>query len=464
MTTHNFAMKYSIYLYLFALSLFGLIGCGSGNSDPDPVIQGEITVDSEIDSTGDYSGIELLVARTTVTGTRDTLFYSVTDSTGMHEGQASIESSGLYPLYVSRNNQPLGIFNLVLAKGDTVSINGMLPNISETATIESHENEIYEKYDRLQRNYQRVVNYINSQGMSRDSVEAEIMKWSDLFWDLHQANPNTFAGERAAAFSASILEGWDDERMLARTDTILSRYNTVPADLRFQLTAFYANRDSLERSVSFLNMVEERMPNADQKLPVRQELIKLLFDSSRTDRATELLTEFKQSYSSDTLAMQWADRMETDIATLAPGKPFPGFSFRDREGQVISSDSLTLAGTPFMIEFTRLESPLYQQQYDRVIAIQQVYSNYGLEIITVPIGASDVVFDAFFEERANLWTFADSDSFTTEELQGRYNLYRLPTRFLVNGQGQIVQRFVGTEFNSIIQGLQKTLTQQQTES
>jgi len=462
MPDQNSNMKFSVFLIVCILSVTGLVGCGSDDAETDPLIQGKITVDPELDPSGDYSGIELLIAQTPAGGERDTLFYSVTDSTGSHFGVADIEDSGLYPLFISRNNQPLGIFSVVLARGDTVTINGQLPNLNETATIESFENDIYEKYDRVQRSFQRVVNFINTRGMSTDSVEAEIKKWSDLFWDLHQTNPNTFAGERSASVSASILEGWDNDRMLARTDTIIARYNTIPADLRSQLTAFYAERDSLERSIAFLNMVEDRMQSAEQKLQIRQEKIKLLFDSSRTDRATELLANFKQIYSGNTSAVQWADRTEIDITTLASGKPFPGFAFIDREGEAIRSDSLK--GTPFMIEFTRLDNPLYQQQYDRVIAIQQIYSTFGLEVITVPIGASDVMFDAFFEERARVWTFADPDSFYADELIVKYNLTSYPTRFLINAEGNIVQRYVGTEFNTIVQGLQKTLTQQQTES
>ena len=462
MTTMNHSMKSALFLVISVLSVFGLMGCSSAESESDPIIQGTITVDSDLDPSGDYSGIELLVAQTSAEGVRDTVFYSVTDSTGNYYGTAEIDDSGLYPLFISRNSQPLGIFNLVLARGDTVFFNGQLPDIRETASVESHENDVFEKYDRVQRSFQRVVNFVNSRGMSTDSIEAEIMKWSDLFWELHQANPNTFAGERAAAAAASILEGWDNDRMLALTDSIVSRYNKVPAGLRTQLTAFYANRDSLERSVAFLESVEDRMASAEEKLPVRQEKIKLLYDSSRTDRASELLSEFRRTYSSNEQALEWAERMNVDITTLAPGKPFPAFSFSDREGQTVSSDSL--AGTPYMIEFTRLENPLYQQQYDRVVAIQQIYNTYGLEVVTVPFGASDVLFDAFFEERANQWTFADPASIYPDEVIVKYNLTRLPTRFLVNAEGNIVQRFVGTEFDSIIQGLQKTLTQQQTES
>lgn len=448
--------------FLLLAAAVGLAGCSSDQTKEDPIIEGQITVDSDLDSSGDYSGIELLVAERSMEGQRDTLFYSVTDTTGQHYGVATIDEKGLYPLFVYRNNQPLGIFNVVLAHGDTVRFNGQLPNLTETVTIESHENEVFEMYERVQQNFQRVVNYVNSRGMSTDSVETEIMKWSTLFWELHQDYPDTYAGERAAATSASILQGWDNDLMLARTDSILARYNSVPSGLRSQLTAFYAERDSLEQSLAFLNRVEDRLGSNDQKLPVRQEKIKLLFDSSKTDRAGELLEDFKQTYAGNQTAQQWAERTDYDITTLAAGKPFPDFSFQDSDGQTVSSE--TLQGTAFMIEFTRLDNPLYQQQYDRVLAIHQVYRNFGLEIITIPIGASDVVFNAFFEERAKYWDFIGPNSFNTDELIEKYNLNRLPTRFLVNDQGNIVQRYVGTEFDRIVQGLQKTLTQQQTES
>lgn len=462
MAVENQRMKHQLAVLLLLIAAVGLAGCGSDQSEEDPIIRGQITVDSELDSSGDYSGIELMVAETSIEGQRDTLFHSVTDSTGDYLGVASIDERGLYPLFVSRNNQPLGIFNIVLADGDTVTFDGQLPNINETATIESHENNVYETFERVQRNFQRVVNYVNSRDMSPDSVETEILKWSDLFWDLYQENPDTFAGERAAVASASILQDWDNELMLARTDSILARYNSLPGGLRSQLTAFYAERDSLEQSLAFLNRIENRLSDNDQKLPVRQEKIKLLYDSSRTDRAGELLADFKQTYAGNQMAEEWADRTNYDITTLASGKPFPDFSFQDSEGQTVSSESMK--GTAFMIEFTRLDNPLYQQQYDRVLAIHQVYSNFGLEIITVPIGATDVVFNAFFEERAKYWDFIDQESFYVDELTLKYNLNRLPTRFLVNDQGNIVQRYVGTEFDRIVQGLQKTLTQQQTES
>lgn len=462
MTNQKQWVKFLLPLTVLLILLWSMTGCSSDQTNRGPVIEGQITVDSTIDPTGDYSGIELLVYFPVAEGRQDTLFHAITDSTGQYSGTAQIDERGLYPVIVSRNAQTLGLVNIVLAEGDTVIFNAQLPNINETGTIQSKENDVYEQFDRLQRNFNRVVNYVNVRGMSTDSVETEILKWSDLFWNLYQAHPDTHAGEQSAATSVSILEDWDNELMLARTDSVLARYNRVPRGLRNQLTLYYAENDSLERSVAFLNQLEEREQHNERKRTIQQEKISLLFDSARTDRAEELLRNFRQTYSGSNMAMEWADRMNYDLTTLAAGKPFPEFSFEDTEDRELSKESLS--GTPFMIEFTRLDAPLYQEQYDRAVAIHQIYRNFGLKIVTVPIGASDVVFDAFFEERARFWNFAKPGSFNPEELIERYNLDRLPTRFLVNDQGLIIQRYVGTEFDGIVQGLQKTITQQQTES
>lgn len=461
MTDQKQWAKSLLSISLLMILSWSLTGCSSDQNNRGPVIEGQITVDSNIDPSGDYSGIEILVSFPMAEGQQDTLYHAVTDSTGQYSGSAQIENRGLYPVIVSRNAQTLGLVNIVLAEGDTVTFNAQLPNINETGTIQSKENDVYEQFDRLQRNFNRVVNYVNVRGMSTDSVETEILKWSDLFWTLYQEHPDSHAGEQSAATSVSILEDWDNELMLARTDSILARYNRVPRGLRNQLTLYYAEKDSLESSVSFLNQLEEREQQNERKRTIQQERISLLYDSARTDRAEELLRDFRQTYTGNNMAMEWADRMNYDLTTLAAGKSFPDFLFEDTEDRELSKESLS--GTPFMIEFTRLDAPLYQEQYDRAIAIHQIYRNFGLKIVTVPIGASDVVFDAFFEERARFWNFAKPGSFNPEELIERYNLDRLPTRFLVNDQGIIIQRYVGTEFDGIVQGLQKTITQQQTE-
>ncbi|CAN5279808.1 hypothetical protein BH23BAC3_BH23BAC3_06090 [soil metagenome] len=450
------------YALISAILINGFLiaSCSTEPEITGPVIEGQITVDPDLDSSMDYSGIELLIAYSGVDGvSRDTLFHSVTDSTGWFSGIASIEERGIYPVLVSRNNNHFGLINLVLANDDTVRLNAQLPDINETIAIQSFEHDAYERFERLQRNFNRVVSYINNVGMSQDSVETEIYKWSDLFWVFYNRSENTLAGEQSAATSISILEGWDNDLMLARTDSLLDQKNTLPADLRYQLTHHFAETEGLDRTIAFLDQLDGRLDRKEDKLTIRRDKIELLFDSSRTDNAQLLLEDFKQTYSDNESAMVWAENMTYDLATLAPGNPFPEFSFADTEGEEVSSQ--TLENSPYLIEITGFDNPLYQEQYDQMVVIHQIYSNHGLNIVTIPLATSPVALESFFDDRIKLWSVIDPGSFDADELIDNYNIQHLPTRFLVNDQGTIIRRYVGAEFSTIVQGLQNIITQQQ---
>lgn len=451
--------------FLVAAVVFGflIVSCSSEPERIGTVIEGQITVDPEIDSSLNYSGIELLIAFRGVDGSpQDTPFHSVTDSTGSHYGTAYIEEKGIYPVLVSRNNNRIGLINLVIAQGDTIRLNAELPNLNETIAIQSVEHDAYERFERLQRNFNRVVTYINNVGMSQDSVETEILKWSDLFWDFHNQSETTFAGELSASTSISLLEGWDNELMLARTDSLLDKTNRLPTDLRVQLTRYFAETEGLDRSIQFLDQLDGRLVNRDHQLPIRRDKIRLLYDSSRSNNAELLLEDFKRTYSDNKSAMEWAENMTYDLVTLAPGRPFPEFSFTDTDGETISNE--TLENSPYLIEITRFDNAVYQEQYDQAVVINQIYGSHGLKMITIPLSTSDVALNAFFDERPKLWPVIDPGSFNADELIEKYNVQRLPTRFLVNDQGIIIRRYIGAEFNNIIQGLQNILTQEQIES
>lgn len=460
MKRHHLKLQFTFLIASLWL-LVSFTGCSSEPETAGTIMEGTINVDPELDSSGDYSGIELLSTEGEFEESIDTLFYALTDTSGHYRAEVDVQENSLYPVVLSRNGNRIGIINLVFARGDTIRFDAELPAVNETAVIQSRENDAYAQYERVQRSFNRVVNYVNSRGMSSDSLEAEILKWSDLYWDLYNKNPETLAGERSAATSVSILQDWDNETMLSRTDSLLARYDRLPGGLRSQLTQFYADRDSLERSLVFLDDLSERSTDLNIKLPIYRHKIELLFDSARTDQAQQLLQEFRETYSNSNTAMEWADRMRFDIEHLAPGNPIPEFELTDTEGQTVSSESLE--GTPYMIEFTRLDSPLYLQQYDRVVAIHQIYRNFGLNIITVPVHTSETIFWAFFEERNMFWNVVEPESFSSEEFIETYNLQQLPTRFLVDNKGSISKRYTGTEFDRVVQGLQQILTQDPTD-
>jgi len=443
-------------LLLFAAILS--VGCSSSDNDlQEAHISGQITVDEELDSSGDNSGIELIVSFQRADEPRDTLFFARTDEDGYFSGTAQFERRDVYPVVVTRNRNAFGILNVVFADGDSVSINAKLPDVNDTAEISSKENDVLRTFQRVERNFNRVAQYINIGAVSEDSVTIELQNWSNIYWQIYEENPGTLASDLAGNMSVSILSGWNDSLMVERAESLIGAKNRLRSNGRSVMLDYYAETEGLDRAVSFLNRIETLSDNQDDKMTIKMDLIELLYDSSRTAEATEELNQFKETYSDVTLAMEWAENIGYDIEFLAPGSPFPDFTFETINEDSVSSDGMS--GSPYIIEFTRLDNRLYQQQFDRTVAIYQIYSNFGLDIITVPIAANQIAVEAFFSERDLYWYFVQPNSFDTDDLVERFNINRVPTRFLVDSDGTIIRRYIGDEFQEVVRGLQNITSQ-----
>lgn len=416
-------------------------------------LSGRITVDESLDNSGDYSGIELLVSYGQGEGeTRDTLFYAETDRDGYFSGTATYETREIYPVFISRNQNTFGILNMVFADGDSIHIQAQLPNVNQTAEITSHENDLLQTFQRVERNFNRVAQYINAGAMSEDSVKIELKNWSDIYWQMHEENTGTFVSQLAGNMSVSLLRGWNDSLMIERAEKLIGPRNRLRSPGRTVMVDYYAEEEGLDRAISFLNRLENLSNGKNDIMAVQMDKIELLYDSSRTAEASEQLSRFRRMFEDNSLAMEWAENIGYDIEFLAPGSPFPDFSFVTVTGDSVTSRSM--AGTPYLIEFTRFDNSLYQRQFDRTVAIYQIYNNFGLDIITVPVATGRVMVQAFLDEREMPWKLVEPNSFDTDGLVERFNINRVPTRFLVNDRGEIIRRYVGEEFQEVVRGLQ----------
>jgi len=455
----NSQIKY--FLIITIILLF--CSCASEPPVNETLIEGQLTVDPEIDETGNFSNFNLLIALRDTSGAfRDTIYHSITDQDGYFSGIARFEQKNLYPLVISRNNNTLGVVNIVLADGDTVRIQAEFPEFKETVNIRSKENNILETMDRVDRNFNRVMRFIAAGAVSEDSVEIELQKWSDIYWDIYSDHTGTYAADQALSRSASILEGWNDSLMIDRINKVMTRGETLPVTIRRLGTNYYANRYGVDKAVSYLDSLAAHSTDKNRKMTIESEMIKLLYDSANVQLASQKLKNFQNTYTDQQSGKQWADRIAYDIEHFSPGDRIPSFEFTTTEDEIIDHESL--AGKPFLIEITRLDDPLYQDQYDRMFVISQLYQGFGLEVITIPLGSSEVTVNAFFEERAKQWPFVKPGSFDVEDLTKRFNIYSLPVRFLVNDRGELIRKYTGTEFDQIITGLQKIRTNQEEDS
>ncbi len=443
----------------FLLLIFLLASCSQEPEEHrySSIVRGQITVDDSLDQSGDYSGIELVASIRTAENENDTLLHAVTDKDGSFSATATFPQKDIYPILISRNENTFGVINTVLAEGDTVNIQAQLPNVNETLELSSNEHEVIEIFERIERNFNRVAQFINAGALSADSVDIELKKWSDIYWDIFEKYTGSYGAKLAGETSINILRGLNDSLMVERKEELLQTYDRLLPQTRSTLLQYYAETNGLERALTFLDELKSRASQQMDKIDLEMVRIELLYDSSKTDQANQILGNFKETYSDHEIAMQWADDISYDLEFLAPGYPFPELSFLLTNGDSLHTRELT--GTPFLIEITRLDNALYQQQFERTIAIYQIYRNYGLEIITVPLGATDVMLNAFFEERSQLWKVVQPNSFDSDQLIELLNLSRVPTRFLVDGDGTIIRRYVGGEYDEIVRGLQQITTE-----
>lgn len=443
----------AFYLICLLLPAFIYTGCSEKPSVPSAVIEGLITVADSLDPSKDYAGIGVTITKKdSANAEADTLFHEVTDKSGTFSGVAEFPRRNRYPAVISRNGRNLGQIGVILADKDTVTIKGELPNIQNAFSIQSREHDALDTYQRLERNFQRVIAFAQTGALQGDSLRSELVKWSNLFWEVYGKHKGTLASELAASESVRLLQGWDNEAMMKRIRLIQD--NDALAALAATYGKDYlSGSQGLEYTLKYLDSLQTMTQKEDVSMRIGMERIKLLYDSARVEEAKLELNTFQEKYQQRD-ARVWADAISYDLNYLSPGDSIPSFSFTDN-GKVISRDSML--GTPYILEISTLANALYQEQYDRTVVIHSLYKTYGLQIVTLPLDNSQITINAFFEERVKPWPVASANAYDREELLNRFNVQVVPTRFLVDREGKIVRKYVGREYKDIIQGIQ-TLT------
>ncbi|MGD8426810.1 MAG: TlpA disulfide reductase family protein [Balneolaceae bacterium] len=448
-------MKRNQFLIVVLIAA-AFLGCSSQMNRKAARIEGQVTVADSVDATHNFSGIELtIIKKDSSNADADTLFNATTDSSGSFSGRAFFDSKGQYPLIVSRHDKNLGRVGVLLADNDTLKITGQLPDIEQTISISSREHDAMQVYQRVDRTFQRVAQFANAGRLKGDSLQHELKKISDLFWEVHNEKDGTIASELAARRSIQLLQGWNNKLMMGRIRKIQN--NDQLSDLGATYGKNYiASTRGLSPALSYLDTLANITEDPDKKMRIDMEHIKLLYDSARVDAAKEKLKTFKEQFPDNKTAEKWAESISYDLNYLSPGDAIPDFEFTDN-GETISRDSLM--GTPYILEITMLSNPLYQEQFDRTVVIHSLYKNYGLQVITIPLDRSQVTINAFFDERVKPWPVADAKAFDRKKLLDKFNIHLIPTRFLIDKKGNIVRKYVGKEYQDVIQGIQTIIKQ-----
>lgn len=436
------------------LTGFMVWGCSSESEQKKAHVSANFTVADSIDATKDFSGIGLtIIHRDSANADADTLFHASTDSSGTFSGIVQFENKGQYPLLISRNETNLGRAGIILADGDSLHITGQLPNLRSTVEIKSREHNAMKKYQRLNRHYQRLAQFARAGQVTGDTLQQELLKWGDIYWEVYEDEKGTIASELSARKAIGVLQGLDNQKMMKRIRSVQDIDALSDLGATFGKN-YIAESQGLNPALAYLDSLANNTEANEKRMRINMEQIKLLYDSARVKVAKDELQAFKKQYPDNESAKPWVESISYDLSYLSPGDSIPEFQFKEN-GKTISRDSLL--GKPYILEVTRLANPLYQNQFDRTVVIHSIYKNFGLQVVTLPLDESQITINGFFEERVKAWPVADAQAFDREQLLETFNIRLIPTRFLVDSQGNIIRKYVGNEYEDVIQGIQKII-------
>ncbi|MCH8556175.1 MAG: redoxin domain-containing protein [Balneolia bacterium] len=445
-------MKSISTLISFCVLLLGVSFLTNGEAQAQSSsaeISGMITVDHTLDSTGDYSGIGVAIVHFDQFNSQlDTLFYAVTDVNGMFSGTASFRERNEYVISITRNQRLISTSTVVLADGDAVEMRGEIPGFSETFRAESVENSAVNDFRRVERNFGRVVDFINAgyTEVSQDTIPILMRTWSDLFWSIQDTHPNTLAAETGTLRSIEVIQGWDDELVLQRARQGLREMSEFKADRATIAADAITRLNGVDRGIAFIDSIRTLDISEDDHILLEMRKIELLTEHDDNERALRYLNDFRLKYADDRTLNQWSEIYLYDIQNLAKGMPMPEFELLlQDERRVTNSD---FEGKYLLLEVANLASGRYITEHTLLSFLYEDI-NDEVQFLTVPTTESPVTIQAFYEERPTPWPVAKSRQVHSAGLMDLLNVVVQPTRVLVAPDGTIIRKYSGTDLSVI---------------
>lgn len=415
---------------------------------------GQFSIADSLDDSGDFSQIKFQILFPD-TASVDTLLTAVTDIQGRFAEDIQFPKLGRYITQVRRYGNLIASSSILLGHGDTVRISAELPGYNKTVSVDSKEEAVLKIYNRVQRGFNRIFAYVRAGQIPADTLPDVTMKWSELYWELYQQEKPHYGAKLAAAESARLLSIANDSLMLTRLaelskEAMLVRANSV---LGKQAISKYYGLDS---ALNYLYSLEKVTNDQLDRAYLIQEQVDLLADSLQHGRALKLLNQRSGEFARIKEFRQWAADLEKDFIAFTPGTLLPSIELSVEGKPFTLSEKL---GKITLVEIAGLANSMYQNQLATVQGWHLVYKRFGFEVITLPLDESQVAINAFFDERGRNWTVADAGTVKNNDLLEKWNIYQVPTRFLIDEQGLIIGKYVGDKMDVLFNALNNHLQQ-----
>jgi peroxiredoxin len=449
-------------MMMAALLASGLPGMLQAQSDMpySTEISGMISVDSSLDSTGDYSGIGVNIVYFNSEANRvDTLYTATTNRNGMFRGTARFPERDEYVISVSRNGRQISSASIILQDNDPVEVTGEIPDFNNTYKVRSVENDAARVFQRVERNFNRVVSFINSgvSEVTQDTIPTLLNTWSDIYWSVSERHPNTLAGETGRMRAAEVIQGWDDRRALERARTSMRDSDDYLAERSIIAAEALERLEGTDAGLAFTDSVMQLSRlDEDSRLSLEMHYINTLIDAGRNEAAIRKLTAFREKYEDRRELQRWSVLTQYDVANLSPGMPLPDFELELMDERSI--DRSHFEGKYALIEVVNLASESYITEHT---FMQFLYEDVkdDVQFLTLPVNESPVTVQAFYEERDTTWLVAKTRQVYEADLIVKFNVGLQPTRFLIGPDGNIIRKYSGTDLSVIENDLRTLLNE-----
>ncbi len=397
--------------------------------------KGMLSIRAEVDPSTDYRGFEVLVAADNA-GEPDTLGYAITDSTGSFSMQVSAPRRGVYRLIISRLGQILASGQIAIAEGDSASLAAAFPLHGRSLRIRSAENASLQAYQNIRTQHeQALVELVQSEIYDEGEIRDRVSQTTMILWNLQQTFPNSMGAELAATESILMGTGWEDSVVVARMQQLPSSNRRFGEAVRAARQS-KARLDGQSAALTLLDDLMERAETELQRAEIASERVLAHIDSMQFDEAL-LVAEIMQADFEDTQWAIWAESAAYEVQNLLPGMQAPTFAVREANGDSLRLEDLK--GRYVVLEFYRPEDDLYQREFPGRNDMIEVIGTDQMEIVSFSMQPDTLVNEAFFEERIALGRHI----YGGQEVAQKYNINILPTRFLIDPEGKIINKYVG---------------------
>lgn len=436
---------------LLAAAALVALACSNPKHKYSATVSGKITVADSLDDSGDFGNIEFVVLYKDTSAVADTLLRAKTTKAGEFKGKVKFPSPGRYPVEIRRFRRVVSSYSVLLGDGDNIALTAELPGFVQTAKVTSREQEAFDTYTRLSRNYDRIYNLAMRGQINPDTLPDIMRTWAGLYWEVFEQKRGTYASKLSAAEALRLYAGVDDSLVVVHAEMVKAE------SMLGQVTATagmmsHARLNGMDKALAFVDEVAKNHPKPEDQGSFVRLKAELLADSGDTDAARRMLE------SAEKLGKEWKEfeywrsgRLE-DLTRLAPGVTAPDFTVSTGKDSLRLS---SLRGKPVLLEFVGLANRAYMEQFDRIGAMHLVYGKAGLQIVTLPVDNQPAVYEGFFQERERMWAFSEAGQFQAAGLAEKYNVKAIPCRVLVDKDGNIVRKYANASLELIFKDLQK---------